>query len=315
MPTRWYLPSTATPDVSPAFDAEWDVTDAVTVGDYRGQMVRTPSGSPVVEQRITKPTSNVLNQDAIAKQFVSEALAAQTISGTVKGQIRTQHTSASANDRAQIIVRVVSNDGSTVRGVLYAGDPETLSGSPTSEFSTSNVNRRFPRGTEGALSPLAISAGDRLVVEVGVRWHTTSTSTYGSELHFYDDAVSDLPENETEGAALNPWVEFSGTIAEQGSATEHPLTADLAGSSTVSATTITASAPLASDVAGSSLAAATTLVMSLPLSADLAGSSDASATTLTMTHALSGDIGGESSVSAMLYAPAPPYVRRVLIGM
>lgn len=171
----------------------------------------TASGSKTVTK-----TGNQLNNDWLWRQYVSEPLAAQTISGTVKGQMRVQEANAAANARAQMIVRVVSNDGSTVRGTLYDGDLETLTGDPTSEYGTSLTNRKFPRGGAATLTSVTAEEGDRIVVELGTRIHSTETTSRVLTVSFTDSGTSaDLAEDETTtSSAQRTWVEFSQDIAE-----------------------------------------------------------------------------------------------------
>lgn len=147
------------------------------------------------------------NRDAVIGQFISEPLAAQTISGTVKGQIRAQENALSANLRSQCIIRVVQSDNTTIRGTLYAGDLTTLTGNPTPEWATTATNRPLPFGGSVALSSLAIQNGDRLVIEVGYRKHAAASTT--GTLYFGDNSATDLAEDTTTTTANNPWIEFS----------------------------------------------------------------------------------------------------------
>jgi hypothetical protein len=67
------------------------------------------------------------------------------------------------------------------------------------------------------------SAGDRIVIEIGIRDASTSTTT-GAGLSFGDDGTGDLGENSTDTTATNPWVQLSGTVAFQsgGGSTSNP---------------------------------------------------------------------------------------------
>lgn len=135
----------------------------------------------------------------------------QTIAGTLTGQAMLQESNAAANAMAQLIAYVRQPDGS-VRGMLYAGHTAALS----SELATSYTNRTLPLL---ALSPVSLSsvnaiAGDRIVVELGVRKTEAGTTsrTYGMRVGT-DASSGDLPANETEtSAAYRQWVEFSQDI-------------------------------------------------------------------------------------------------------
>jgi hypothetical protein len=215
---RLYLPSTGAAAVSPAFDSGWE--HATATAD-RIAAVTTRISSSMTSKTATKSTSSVADTDGIARQYVSDPLAAQTITGTLKGQVRAMESATSANMRSQIVVRVVSNDGSTERGVLYPGDLHThganANANPTNEFGTSLANRRFPRsGFANTLTSVTTEDGDRLVIEIGFRHHLASSTATVGTFSFGDNSGTDLPENDTTTTANNPWVEFSNTIYFQG---------------------------------------------------------------------------------------------------
>ena len=204
--TRFYLPSSGAAAVSPAFDAEWENTAATD----RLKCVTTRINSTNSFKSTTDATATAF-RDTLLRQYVSDPIALGIISGTIKGQIRSSAASgAAAGVRAQLIAKVVSNDGSTVRGVLYAGDLDTsATANPTSEFSqAADTNRTFPRGGPVAISPVVALDTDRVVLELGYRKHVNVT-TGNVSLSFMDNNASDLPEDETTTTALNPWIEFS----------------------------------------------------------------------------------------------------------
>lgn len=204
MATRFHVARTTAADISPAFDAEWEFTltslrRAMSVAGY----------NEAVSSLSVNDTTGTANRDALAFQFVSDAIAAGPIAGTLKGQMQVQEGATSFDLRMQMIVRVVSNDGSTFRGTLYGPDTDALS----SEFSTARTNRNAPRGGAVALSPVVAQTNDRIVIEVGARKHATLATTsnfYGGGL----TADSDLPEDETttSTSGVKPWFEFSENL-------------------------------------------------------------------------------------------------------
>lgn len=205
MATRFYIPNDGPPSISPAFDASWDDTaDAVR------RLMFTEKTGTVASNRVAggdgSGAANVL-----IVQYVSAPLAAQTISGMIKGQIKARELSTAINARAQLVAKVVSGNGLTERGTLAAAQSEALS----SEWATSATNRSFPLA---ALSPVTVSPvnaqeGDVLVIEIGALVDDNGVNTI--LLALQDDQVSDLPEDETSTAAANPWIEFSATLAFQ----------------------------------------------------------------------------------------------------
>jgi hypothetical protein len=216
MATRFYYESDATtalepnqanPTLTPAYDAAWGVT-----GEAVRRWLTTSSArlsTPIADTTWVDEFETAAT-DVLVAQFISAPLAgSQTIDGTVKGQIRARETLA-GDDRAQIVIRVVSNDGATVRGTLLAADASALS----SEFDPSNVvNRKFPLASSSPATLTGVNpqAGDRLVVEIGFRAHDT-TGQSAVYMKFGSGAASDLAEDETSQADNNPWLEFSDTI-------------------------------------------------------------------------------------------------------
>lgn len=199
---RFYLPSTGTPSVSPAFEANW----TSTTGAIRTSLVTTRISSSMT-------THSTVSVPSLCRQYVSAPLAAQTISGTVKGQIRGNRLGNRATS-VHAILKVVSNDGSTVLAVLRAFDG--INNTSYGGYATPSplTNIKFDRST--TLSSYSCAAGDRLVLELGGRSTASwGSGTYDIEISIGDNSGTDLPENQTETAAYNPWIEFSNAITLQ----------------------------------------------------------------------------------------------------
>lgn len=209
MPTRYYLPSTGAAAVSPAFDGSWEKSDQADRIKCVTTKIGSAMGTPARNGAAVNPS------DTLVRQYVSDPIGAQTITGTVKGQVICMETANSNNLMAQLLIKVVSNDGGTVRGTALAHNTAALS----NEFALTLTNRKYPRGWSGAgttLTDVTAQDGDRIVIEVGKRQESTnSSSTLNVQLG--DDGGTDLPEDETDTTTTkNPWIEFSMTIAGQG---------------------------------------------------------------------------------------------------
>lgn len=205
--TRVYLPSSGAAAVSPSFNAGWEDTG----GADRLALAVASGGATAQTGKTVTDSNNTTDTDQVARQYVSPPLnGAQTISGNVKGQIKVSESSNAQNAASEIVAYIVSNDGSTVRGVLL----DFYTGILSSEFSTSVVNRKFPRSAASPVTLSSVSAQDcdRLVIEIGSRNYSTGTGATQTYT-FGDDSASDLAENETQSTVADPWVEFSGTIA------------------------------------------------------------------------------------------------------
>ena len=149
------------------------------------------------------------------QRFISQPLLPQTIAGTVKGQFLCNEVAAGDNFTLAFAIKVIQADGSD-RGVLIGTTAsDDTAATPPEMVVTTPTNRRLLNSAESAsitLSSLAVSAGDRLVFEFGVRQASTATSA-PAIFACADSALGDLAENDTATTAANAWIEFSQDIA------------------------------------------------------------------------------------------------------
>jgi hypothetical protein len=219
MPTRFYWPSSGSaPLASLAFGATGN-TWTKTTSAVRLPMSTTKAGT--LTSSLSIAGNGVDPSNVCACQLQSPALAAQTISGTVLGINRVSEASNTDNYFAQLLIKAVSNDGTTERGVLLAFNNAAL----TQEWPVGGsqaATRGFPREAfplDGeALTSLAIQDGDRLIIEPGFRQESTSTGN--GTLRIGDDNATDYGVAASETDVKNPWIEFSGTITFQGAGAE-----------------------------------------------------------------------------------------------
>lgn len=202
MATRFYLPSTGAAAVSPAY-AAWNNT------------AEAASRLKCVTTRISSAMANVsVFDDAYSadysrlwRQYVSDPIGAQTVIGTVKGQVRVYSDTAGMNhDRVSLCIKVVSNDGTTLRGTLLALGYYGA----TNEYALSLTNRTL--ANDDALSSVVASDDDRIVIEIGTQPSVAPGDEGLVYASFGDNSGTDLAEDETATAANNAWVEFSGDL-------------------------------------------------------------------------------------------------------
>ena len=194
MATRFYLPSTGAAAVSPAYGG-WGKTSS---GD-RLAMVQTKISSAMANKSAGSSSGTHL-----VRQYVSEPLPAQTISGTVSCYARCLEDNSTDTIVTRLLIRVCSNDGTSYTGTLLS-----LGGyGPGTDFDNSLKNRIFADGD--SLSSLAINANDRLVIEMGYNSNIGALDI--GRINFGDNSGTDLGENETETTANNPWIEFSADL-------------------------------------------------------------------------------------------------------
>ena len=217
MATRFYLPASGAAPVTPALGSQWTVTTGWSA--HPAPTVKSNTALANGTARQNGSTTSVT--DRLDRVFVSAQLDAQTISGTFSAVVQGLESATGHNAWLDIVIRVVSADGQTQRGVLYAGStatsPSATAGVENQEFGTTLASRIK---SAVALSSVAAQAGDRLVIEVGYRKQST-TSTQTATLR-YGDPTGSTDAALTAGTTtttIAPWVELSQTLVFQGGGT------------------------------------------------------------------------------------------------
>ncbi len=227
MSTRFYFSVNESPDITPLFSSEWESTS----GAFRKLMRKAKKGGlPYAIWPTFGGSAVVSTTDYLMAQFISNPLTAQTISGTVKGQIPMARILADlphTKPCRALKIKVVSGDGGTVRGVLLDHFPSSLV-SEFGEYSAdhlSTTNRYFP--PSDSLSSVDCQEGDRVVVEIGCRVFVTDTPANGSVIAMLtcDSDNTDLPEDEETSVGIDSyarltdpgiaWIEFSSDLTFQ----------------------------------------------------------------------------------------------------
>lgn len=211
MATRFYFSNAQAADISPAFGGWTNTSLAVrrALLSAKSDLESLANGSDHFLDSSSNPS--------LDRQFVSEPLAAQTINGSLKMQLRCFDFNALTTCTSRLLVRVVSGDGLTVRGTLL---PLAQYGPNTAISQALLRNKTFADGD--AISSVDAQAGDRIVIEIGfallVGTDSGARADYGAP-----SGTSDLPENETETSAFVPWVEFSANLEFQIAGGVHSL--------------------------------------------------------------------------------------------
>ncbi len=232
-PTRFYFTSVFTAPVSPAYDAGWGRTSSAV----RRLLVNTKQGEAIVAGKgatlpniagVSDPGAN-----ALIRQYVSDTLAAQTIStsATLSSQLMMRETSNAHNiDAARCVCYVVSNDGLTVRGTLLAIGQ---SGTTGNEFTNQVAQRNATVITGGTAvqNSINVQAGDRLVFEIGGYSSLGGTGTPVVNCKV-GDLATDLPVDDTQTTDGAGWLEISSGLEFAYTLTADTGTFALAGSAT-----------------------------------------------------------------------------------
>lgn len=209
MPTRFYLPASGAAAVSPAYGSLWNTTAAAS----RIKMVAAKSNTALAAVDVAEAVATG-NYDVLIRQFVSDPIAAGKISGYVTAVIRSLESNAAADDILNISIRVVSNDGATVRGWLVPCTPYTslvaTVGSINEEFPTASATRII---NALPLNVVNATVNDRIVVEIGYRALNTATTSRTGTLTFGDPtATGDSALSSGTTTSEVPWVEFTDNL-------------------------------------------------------------------------------------------------------
>jgi hypothetical protein len=156
----------------------------------------------------TKTIPITTTQDVLGNQFVGPPMPAGIAFGTdwTFSLVMAFLENASTNNvTLAVVVKVVSQDGSVVRGTLFS------TFNTDTEFATTQSTRIV---NAAALTALVTQVGDRLVIEVG--GHAAGPTAAGSyTMRQGDNNAADFALTSALTTDLNPWCEFSGTIWDQ----------------------------------------------------------------------------------------------------
>lgn len=191
---RMYLTSSAAP-ITTAVTPSWEQS----TGSIRGLLGLNRGGTNTAVTITEASTSNTF--DALAGQWISQPM---TSGGTLKGAysyvIARNESDANADMFARAVVKVVSGDGTVVRGIA-----SELAG--PSEFTTTAQAFTVTGNID---TPVTCQPGDRIVVEIGARATNTVATSYSATFR-YGGTPADIESGDT-GTAIttnSAWVNFA----------------------------------------------------------------------------------------------------------
>ena len=209
MPTRFYFPAegSGAPTIpnNPGFDAGWEQTGQATrLNLLRKSRLSTPS---TIADNGSRTVPITTTQDVLCNQFISEPLPAGfrfDTSMTFSLVIRAFENATTNNVTLAVVVKVISQDGLTVRGTLFSTFNTDTEFAVSASAATRIVNAQ-------ALTALTTQPGDRLVVEIG--GHAAAPTAAGSyTMRQGNSAASDFALTSGLTTDLNPWCEFSAVL-------------------------------------------------------------------------------------------------------
>lgn len=198
MSTRLYFEPTIAAAVNPAFDAGWEQSGQAVRRAMRHKTRIDVATAFADSLAITVPITTT--QDILCYQFVSEPIPPQQIIGTASFVMRFLESAISANVTLAAVLKVVSQDGGTVRGTLFS------TFNTDTEFATATAATRF--FLNQALTGLTTQPGDRLVLEVGAHAAAPSAGTTCT-LRAGFSAAADLAYSTGVTTDNNPSLELS----------------------------------------------------------------------------------------------------------
>jgi hypothetical protein len=204
--TKLYLTTQAAGYTPATFRGAWD--------DTAGSVTRALDSAPGTDTLTTVARAEAVTTaeyDVLLYRGVSAPLAAQAISGTVNCVVGLQEAHVNANFHWHLHVYVTQGNTDTPRGTLLTNYREAAG---VNEWPTSTLVLGTALTAAQTLSSLAVSAGDRIVVEIGyASRNTVSTSWAGTLRYGASRALGDLAVgvDSTQG---NGFLTFSNAITE-----------------------------------------------------------------------------------------------------
>lgn len=194
---RWWLRAALAAEVSPAFDAAWTETDSAV----RRMLAPTPSSSDTIAAGTLLAWA--AGEVQLDRQYVSQPLLGGVVldAVTISAVVSMLEQAADDNATPRLGVRVVSEDGATVRETLLAVDNHAAA----AELATSTETRIL--ASAQAVTAYTTADGDRLVVEIG--WSDTAGTSPRAQSRYGSSASADFALTAGLTTDLRPWLELS----------------------------------------------------------------------------------------------------------
>lgn len=205
--TKLYLLTAAAPYTPATIRGAWNDT----AGAVTRALSPQPSEGRAFAEVTRSETSATQPYSVLLYRGVSGPLEAQTISGTLDALLSCSQSFGGANFYWHIHVYVTQGDSDTPRGTLLNDYTESTNVWP------SNFGSAVGHGLASAqsLSSLGVSAGDRIVVEIGYVSRNTETFGYSGRLNYGSSALGPTLTLGEVGAFYTGSLTFSSAIDYQ----------------------------------------------------------------------------------------------------
>ena len=201
--TRFYLQNAAPGYTPPTARGAWNNSAA-----SQALKLSTIKAGAIATKAVTETSGNN-NYDVLLLKLVSDPLPAQTVaSGALNWVVGAQENSDLMNAHWHVHVFATQGDSDTVRATLLNNFTEAAG---TNEWPTTAQGRGPNNGTARNLNSFTLSAGDRIVIEVGYVARNNTTGTFYGTLWFGGTGPDlTLGGDETTSAGF---FEFNGLVA------------------------------------------------------------------------------------------------------
>jgi len=186
VPTTFYFLVDTSAAVEPAFSG-WQLT----TGAVRRKMVITTSVDAITTGAIISG-ANSAGTTFLDRQYVSDPISFQVISGSANMQLMTREYAGTDNVDLLMIKAYVVDSAASARGTLL-----TLNSyAATAEFVNDGTHRNKTALDGDIMTAVTAQNGDRIVLEIGYRNSTSGTTPQASAK--YGNNAANLPVNETQ---------------------------------------------------------------------------------------------------------------------
>lgn len=202
MATRYYLLNTAAPYSPSTLKGGWEENDSVDI-----KIDTTQSGGSSTSVTATE-NQTTTNWDLAALRGVSDGLPyTQELSGTMSFALMARKQFNFDSAYMYLHIWVTQGDSNTPRGTLVSNylDSTAMAQNPTKGYAATGIS----------VNTVNVTAGDRIVVEMGTRQVNTSGIARGA-VHFYGGTSGDVSSGSTDQTQFS-WVEFSFDLAAEAS--------------------------------------------------------------------------------------------------
>lgn len=204
MATKFYLPSSGAAAATPAWSTSW--YNATGFSAEKLAAVTAKANSGLVTKTLTE--ADVTDRHFAVGMWVSDMLAAQTIAnGTViTGSMQASEDNTKNNLSLHWIIRLVGSDGTTYGNTVVAFSDDATE---------ANATLRSLAFTNTLSGGVSVTAGDRLVIELGIGGDPASGGgSHNSTMRIGETtAGADLAYTDADASTTAvPWINFSNSL-------------------------------------------------------------------------------------------------------